>query len=217
VLQSHFDHLVITAPNLEAGVAFLAETLGVSPEPGGRHLSMGTHNCLLRLGNADYLEVIAIDPSAPKPARPRWFRLDQPDWNRMPRLSAWVARTNQIQAALRAYPFGQIESMHRGAFDWRIGIPQGGELPFAGIAPMLIQWDCVRHPASFLEDRGCSLVRLEGLHPCAPGINKHLRAIGLQGPFSVSAPGENGAPQLIAHIQTPQGLRVLNSSGAIHG
>ena len=32
------------------------------PRRGGKHVAMGTHNSLLRLGDGVYLEVIAIDP-----------------------------------------------------------------------------------------------------------------------------------------------------------
>jgi hypothetical protein len=38
---------------------------------------MGTHNRLLKLGEGFYLELIAIDPQAPPPGRPRWFGLDR--------------------------------------------------------------------------------------------------------------------------------------------
>ena len=32
---------------------------------------MGTHNLLMRIGDQVYLELIAIDPEAPTPGRPR--------------------------------------------------------------------------------------------------------------------------------------------------
>jgi hypothetical protein len=70
------DHITITAPTLAAGITFVREALGVEPQPGGEHPRMGTHNRLLRLGEARFLEVIAIDLVAPGPGRPRWFALD---------------------------------------------------------------------------------------------------------------------------------------------
>ena len=39
---------------------------------------MGTHNALIKLGPALYLEIIAIDPDGTAPPRPRWFELDTP-------------------------------------------------------------------------------------------------------------------------------------------
>jgi TusA-related sulfurtransferase len=38
---------------------------------------MGTHNCLMQLGEAMFLEIIATDPAA-SPQRRRWFALDDP-------------------------------------------------------------------------------------------------------------------------------------------
>lgn len=70
------DHITITAPSLAAGAEFVSQTLGVLPQVGGEHPRMGTHNLLLRLGDALFLEVISPNPLVPAPARPRWFALD---------------------------------------------------------------------------------------------------------------------------------------------
>ena len=74
------DHLVIGAATLEQGAAWCEATFGVAPGPGGKHALMGTHNRLLSLACEAfprcYLEIIAIDPDAPAPARRRWFDLD---------------------------------------------------------------------------------------------------------------------------------------------
>jgi len=47
--------------------------LGVTIPFGGVHPLMGTHNHLLRLGAALFLEIIAPDPAAGPLPRPRWF------------------------------------------------------------------------------------------------------------------------------------------------
>lgn len=59
------DHLVVTAPDLEAGAGFVRNALGMEMGRGGKHPRMGTHNMLLRLGETSFLEVIAADPEAP--------------------------------------------------------------------------------------------------------------------------------------------------------
>lgn len=74
------DHLVVAARDLDSGARWLERQLGVPLVPGGAHVLMGTHNRLLRLAGGErlYLELIAIDPAAAPPSRPRWFGLDDP-------------------------------------------------------------------------------------------------------------------------------------------
>ncbi len=59
-----------------------------------------------------------------------------------PRLATWVARTNDIRSTVAACsePLGNVEPMSRGELSWLITIPPDGSLPFAGIAPTLIEW-----------------------------------------------------------------------------
>lgn len=74
------DHITVSARSLAEGVAAVELALGVRAPVGGTHPSMGTHNHLLRLGPSLFLEIIAINPEAPAPARPRWFGLDGASW-----------------------------------------------------------------------------------------------------------------------------------------
>lgn len=205
------DHITVTAPTLEAGAEFVRQTLGVAPQLGGEHPRMGTHNLLLRLGDSLFLEVISSNPNAPSPARPRWFALDTLRPNSPAVLSAWVARTPDIHATASACPeaLGNIEAMSRGALNWLITIPNDGGLPLSGIAPALIEWQTKEHPASKLQDHGLSLAKLELFHPEPERISRLLRSLGLEGPLSVSLPPGGRAACMVAHINTPQGLRLL--------
>src|ERR1700687_4364463 len=76
--RAKLDHLVVAAASLEQGEDHLESLLGVRPRRGGKHVAMGTHNRVLRLGDGIYLELIAVDPDGIKPDRPRWFDLDRP-------------------------------------------------------------------------------------------------------------------------------------------
>ncbi len=211
MLRSFLDHLVVTAPSLSTGVDYVNKALGVAPEPGGEHMRMGTHNSVLKLGDAIYLEVIAVNPDAPAPKQPRWFELDEEESNEVPRLATWVVRTNDIKAALLASPVvsGYAIPMSRGSLNWTITIPRNGSLPLQGVAPTMIQWQDA-HPAGSMKDSGCSLIRLEGFHPRAEKVSAMLKAIGFQGDFSVSSLPSGEQPYLIAHIQTPGGVRQLS-------
>ena len=212
MLRCEIDHLVVTAASLEAGAEYVRKTLGVTPQVGGEHVRMGTHNLLVKLGETIYLEVIAINPAAPRLNRARWFELDARATNAPPRLTTWVARVNHIDAAMDVSPIrlGKIEPMSRGQLFWLIAVPIDGSLPMQGIAPTLIQWADGRHPASRLDDLGCSLIRLEGFHHEADKIAAMLKAVGFAGEFGIAPLMTDERPFLVATINTPGGVRQLS-------
>lgn len=207
------DHLVLAATDLEAGGAWLEGQLGVPLSRGGRHVRMGTHNRLLRLGERLYLELIAIDPTAPSPGRPRWFALDRftAGSNGRPRLVHWVARSDDIvrEAAACGEPLGEILAMERGDYRWRITVPADGHLPGAGLVPSLIQWDVPTHPAMSLPDAGCEMMKLEGIHPRPALIRAALHSLGLGRQLDMHG-SDDGESLLVAYLRTPAGLVELD-------
>ena len=44
--------------------------------------------------------------------------------------------------------------MTRGAWSWRITVPDDGHRPGRGLVPTLIQWSDARHPADAMPDSG---------------------------------------------------------------
>lgn len=219
MLRTFIDHLIVTAPTLQVGNDDISSNLGIRLEGGGRHSKMGTHNRLARLGNERYLEVIAIDPMAPPPARPRWFDLDRITGRKTTQLAGWVARTNDIQEVVSRIGsrLGLIEMMSRGPLEWLITIPADGGTPFDGVGPMLIQWQRGPHPSERLDDQNCELVKLEGFHPRADEISELLDSIGFHDEIVVSKPRPDTTPCLVAHLRTPNGIYQLQSMGAIRG
>lgn len=219
--RSELDHVVIACADLNAGIDWVESRLGVRPALGGQHVGMGTHNALLKLGARSYLEVIAIDPEATPPLRPRWFALDEPEMQsqlaRGPRLITWAVRSESVADACARVPdLGEIMSMSRGALHWKITVPETGVLPWGGILPAAIQWSTEEgagaaptHPCDVLEDSGCELVRLQLSHPAAvlgtSGIMGMFRALKIVGPVDL-APGPK---MLAATIRTPVGEVVL--------
>lgn len=205
------DHITITAPTLEVGAEFVYRALGVAPQAGGEHPRMGTHNLLLRLGDSLFLEVISPNPNALAPTRPRWFALDTLRPNSTPAISTWVVRTPNIHATASACSevLGNVEAMSRGTLNWLITIPTDGSLPLCGIAPALIEWQVKGHPAAKLQDHGLSLAKLELFCPEPQRISRLLQSIKLEGPFSVSPSSGERTAYFVAHINTPQGLRLL--------
>ena len=88
------DHLVWGGRRLDEEIARLEAWTGVRAAPGGRHPGEGTHNALIGLGPGRYLELIAPDPEATAPARPRWFGLDT---LAAPGLVAWAAKATDLE------------------------------------------------------------------------------------------------------------------------
>jgi Glyoxalase-like domain len=213
------DHITVTAPSLKAGIEWVETTLGVRMQPGGDHPRMGTHNALLRLGDSVYLEVIAINNAGSSPGRPRWFGLDQIAPDAMPRLAAWIARTDDIHAAAAACTeaLGEIELMSRGSLDWLITIPADGSLPMDGVAPILIEWHTKPHPAHLLTNRDCSLLRFDGFHPQSERVQKALISLGLQNALVVNPLPHGEIPYLVAQIETPLGVRTLGGRHRVQG
>jgi Glyoxalase-like domain len=213
--MTELDHLIVAADTVDHGVAHVRAALGVDMPFGGSHPRMGTHNHLLRLGDALFLEVIAVDPAAPAPARPRWFQLDDPalqsELRVAPRLLTWVVRTRHMDETLRTSrrPLGAFEPMNRGDLQWLITIPADGGLLDNGLLPSLIQWPDGPHPASHLRDLGASLERFEAAHPEPDAYRRDLASIGGERLIEIRATAPTERPHLVAHIRTPHGTRIL--------
>jgi hypothetical protein len=206
------DHLVVAAASLGAGIEYVTDLVGVAPAIGGKHATMGTHNALLKIGARAFIEVIAIDPAAPKPARARWFDLDtvalQGDLREQPRLIHWVARTADIERAVAAcpLPLGTIHALSRGDYRWRITIPDDGSRPAKGVMPTLIQWDVAVHPADTLPPSNVTLAQLAASHPEPAPIRAALAKLGLADTLHVTFDRE---ARLCAMLRTPRGTVTL--------
>ena len=208
---TRIDHLVVTAPTLQIGAQYVHRVLGFMPQPGGEHARMGTHNLLLRTGASTYLEIIAVNPDAPRPDRPRWFELDTLEPDAPPRLATWVLRTTDIHALSRAVPIpiGPVEPMSRSDLRWLIAVPEDGSLILRGFFPYVVQWVSDEHPASRLPVTGLELLFLEVRDPEPDRIARSWSALGLQDRVTVAG----GQPsRLIARIATPWGERQLSST-----
>ena len=209
-MSTRLDHITVVAPSLEAGSRFVREGLGVEPGAGRAHPSMGTHNRLLRLGDTVYLEVIAADPDAPPPARPRWFGLDRVSPATPPRLAAWVASTDDI-VGVAVPERGQVETLRREHHTWQMTLTADGQLPLSGGGPLLIQRAPGVHPAGALPDAGLRLRRFRIHHPQPARVAALLAAIHLASlPEVVVLHG--ATCHLVAEIQTPSGLKELGAS-----
>lgn len=207
------DHLTVVAPTLAEGVAHVRACLDLDVPFGQRHAYMGTHNHLLQLGDAVYLEIVALDPDGERPARPRWFGLDdqakvRSDWDEGRRLRGWVARTNAIDAVIagRERIFGEKVPLPADdpAFDF--AIPGDGSLPLDGAAPSIIDRRGRPRAMAAIADLGARLASFAIAHPDPARVEALYRGLDVDRPPAVE-PG----PRLRyrARIETPAGPREL--------
>lgn len=206
------DHITLFADNLANGAGHVRSCLDLDQRDietmtGGSHPLMGTHNLLLKLGDDCFLEIISTDPAAPKPARARWFQLDNPIM-RVPYLGTWITRTQNIDAAISEAPksLGPAIDVTRDDLRWQITVPDDGSLIDDGAFPALIQWPDGPHPALKMTDLGCTLNHLIIEHPSAAELAAHF-ALRLDDPRVVFHTGDH--MRLTAEITTPQGIRTL--------
>src|SRR5512145_3038087 len=162
------DHIVYGVAELGAGIDAVEGLLGVRAAAGGKHVGLGTHNALLSLGGAAYLEIIAPDPGQPNPSRPLPWGLAA---LREARLLTWAVKAPDIEAkAERAkaagVDVGPVLRMSRER-------PDGTRLEWVltfrehalgnGLVPFLIAWEPGPHPSD-TSPGGCRLVSLRGEH-----------------------------------------------------
>ena len=159
-----FDHVALSAGSLTLGGQAFASATGLVLPTGGKHPLMGTHNCVSAMGPDTFLELIAIDPDAEAPGRPRWFGLDDMAASAPLHARALLYRTDDIAGALDVardldVDLGTPVALSRGAMTWSFSVRGDGAVPLGGVGPMLLQWDSPEpHPASAMQDLGIRLV-----------------------------------------------------------
>ncbi|MEO1775332.1 MAG: VOC family protein [Pseudomonadota bacterium] len=214
------DHLVIGAIDLEEGAAWAARTFGVAPGGRGAHVLMSTHNLLWRLDRVHapagappaYLEIVAPDPTAADPLRPRWFGLDDAHTRARlaarPRLLTWQVRVgSDLDTAIDALSEAGVDAgealpVTRDALSWRLTVRPDGMLPLGGLCPTVIAWDEGSVlPSDSLPPSGLSLTDLvlSGPQPALGGALEALGAVGLARHDPEDVPG------IAAMLQTPEG------------
>lgn len=235
LMKTQIDHLVVVAKTLELGVQWCEATMGITPGAGGDHAQYGTHNCLFKIATPAnplaYLEIIAINPEAKRPANApakRWFDMDdaalQAAVASEPRLVHFVVNTSDIQAARAALKAQGIDrgpavqaSRHsrRGLLQWQITVREDGQRLFSGALPSLIQWgkpeaaEPLRlHPRNSLPRSGVTLQGITVTHPTALKLQAAYESIGLTGVTVQTGPAD-----ITATLHTPKGVVALHSHG----
>lgn len=240
VLMSTIDHLVVAAASLAEGAFWCEKMLGVSPEPGGAHPLMGTHNRLTNVSSPAfphaYLEIIAIEPGITPTltnGKKRWFDLDDAVLQARiakdgPQLIHFVASVTDVRAGLKALSArgldrGEAVQASRqsagGLLSWRITMRDDGQRLFYGCLPTLIEWGSNTQgaqwagaPAHPVDGMPASGVTLESLQVSHPRPGDLENAYASTGLTGIGL--AQGTPNLRALLMTPLGRVTLESKGA---
>lgn len=207
------DHITVIAPTLNEGVEHVRNCLDLDVPFGQRHDYMGTYNHLLQLGDGIYLEIVALDPGAERPARRRWFGLDdqqqvRADWDQGRRLRGWVARTDAMDDLLANHTsiFGKKVPLPMDNPTFDFAIPDDGSLPLDGAAPSVIDRRGHQRSMETIADLGATLKSFFLEHPNPSEVK------ALYGALTVDrSPGIVLGSELRyqALIETPDGLKEL--------
>jgi len=164
------DHIVYAVPNLEDAVSKVHNLLGIKPSIGGQHITRGTKNALLNLGNQQYLELIARDHANTTFEGKAWMSVDDII---EPTITRWSLSSNDLrndQATLAEFgqDRGQIfrgsrKTPDRKTLAWDMILP--GKEDIVDIIPFMTDWSSSDiHPTDSLP-RGLQLETLECYHP----------------------------------------------------
>jgi hypothetical protein len=211
------DHIVMAARTVAEGVEYFREISGIEIPAGGFHPMMGTHNHLMQIGNNAFFEVIAVNPAAEWPERPRWYALDDPLMQNSlttPRLITWVVSTPNMARALQHvnYETGPALAVTRGNLSWLLTIPGDGAMPNGGLLPSVIQWHDPGSPCSSMPDLGCRLRKISIYHPYPDWYRSCLSSIDALDLIELLPAKNNTQGYIEITLETPAGLIFLNSN-----
>jgi hypothetical protein len=208
------DHLLLGCNDLQRGIDFVFQHIGIPAMFGGVHPGRGTQNALISLGEPPrqpdrrYLEIIAPDPQ--QPGAPDIYGLQKLS---EPRLVGWAVRPPDIQAL--ANRLAQAGVAFEGPTPGSRKRPDGHLLQWkalrlkddaSGLLPFFIEWSADSPHPSASAPRGCHLDRFEILTPDPDALAKTAKQLGLEVPILI---GKN--PQLRATIMSAGVELVLTS------
>lgn len=205
------DHLVLVAQTLESGARYIEQKLGIKPDAGGHHPGFGTHNLLMAIGGASYLEIIAPDPAQPEPEKGRPFGMDAPGLRERvavrPRLVHYMMRCHSLRECAKAvgYPLSHPTGMSRGKLAWELALSQFDAPGGVHVLPSLIDWGKHDSPGATLPASG---VTLQALHVSAsPADARHLDKLRAESRLQTRA---HRTPMLAAELMSPNGWAILD-------
>jgi catechol 2,3-dioxygenase-like lactoylglutathione lyase family enzyme len=203
------DHILLGCSDLDRGIAFVEEHIGVRAAFGGVHPGRGTQNALLSLGTRCYLEIIAPDPKQDH-NHVEEFALKQLAHLKeltSPSLVGWAVHPGDLEKfSARLRDAGIAFS---GPWPGSRKRPDGSLLQWKtlnlkddhdGLLPFFIEWSADSLHPSADAPKGCSLLHFEAVTPDPDALSKQIMLLGLDIRIAKA-----DKPQLRATIAGPKG------------
>lgn len=178
---SGVDHVILGIGDLQQGIEELERLTGVRAVYGGAHPGRGTHNALISLGGAQYLEILAPNPED---------RGSTPWIGELGNLTSltpvgWAARSDDLSGLQQA-----LKSQGIGTGEIRPGArnqPDGTRLAWrtldltapSPLLPFFIEWDPATAHPSETTPKGCRLTGFVLHDPAPEALREPLQAAGL--------------------------------------
>ncbi len=200
------DHVLLGVSDLATGIEFIKEITGLTPQPGGIHPHLGTHNALISLGEKKYLEVIA-----PLPGEKLIRQFEIIRTFSKPNLFTWSAHTDDID--------GLCERVNQSGIE-HSDIADGSRVTDAGTAlrwrtlslnsvggqlvPFFIEWSPDTIHPSVSSPKGCLLKSFKIFDPYPKQVEQILKSVGLS---SKVEHGPHASMEIT--IESPKGVVVM--------
>lgn len=203
--MAKLDHIMYATPDLDAGIAEIAELTGITPAFGGTHPGNGTRNALMSLGADQYLEIIAPDPDQDLSGTMGEELIQHGGSG----VRAWaVAATDLTVVSTVGRKHGltpqPIIDMNRTTPD---GVRLDWQICFLGghaMVPFFIDWKDSIHPAQ-TTPTGATLLDFTVSLPEPAEFAAFMEALGIE----VSV--DTGPEAFSARLQTPLGVAELSN------
>jgi hypothetical protein len=203
------DQLVIGTHDLARGRLWLEKFLGVKLSDAINEGAMSTLQHQVSIGNGARLTLIAINHSAPRPPRPRYFGLDTIDVRERiatrPRLIGWVAATTSLDATL--VHTGGILGSARELSEGFISCPDDGFPIEGGLIPHMLE----RRADIKLQDQGCRFTWMEAAHPNPAKVDYLLGELGLAKSLVLTSSPPYSGMTMCAYVESPLGTKTFMS------
>jgi len=204
------DHIVYGVPDIGKEIDHLHSKLGIRPVLGGKHITKGTKNALVSLGDRCYLEILARDEENKDFVGERWMGMDRITRPKIIRWSVGSSDLKKDSEILQSYDTdyarverGSREIKNQQQLQWQMILPV--DKPMIDVVPFVTDWsDSAGHPAESLE-KSCVLKKLILYFPTNKSIEKLLGALQVKVEIITS-----DEIRIEALIETPKGIVVLS-------